>query len=222
MTEFASFEVTRIVFDTFYEAGLFEHFEVVFNTLAKALCFEVLVLLIEVVEADFVFNPANDLLTDLLKRKGAELDPEQQFMRLTGNPPAVDTEGIELLSESRKEQYFALHNKDMYWTGERIAEEPDYYRVFVAVEDQRVVGYIDVTWPKSPNYVWDILVAEECRGKGWGRKLLAKAIEMNESGGMELDVNTDNVPAVRLYESMGFTKTEGRNTVSAFWSIPEA
>ena len=173
-------------------------------------------------EADFVFNPANDLLTDLLKRKGAELDPEQQFMKLTGNPPAVDTEGIELLSESRKEQYFALHNKDMYWTGERIAEEPDFYRVFVAVEDQRVVGYIDVTWPKSPNYVWDILVAEECRGKGWGRKLLAKAIEMNESGGMELDVNTDNAPAVRLYESMGFTKTEGRNTVSAFWNIPEA
>ena len=85
-----------------------------------------------------------------------------------------------------------------------------------------MVGYIDVTWPKNPNYVWDILVAEECRGKGWGRKLLAKAIEMNESGGMELDVNTDNVPAVRLYESMGFTKTEGRNTVSAFWSIPEA
>ncbi len=173
-------------------------------------------------EADFVFNPANDLLTELLKRRGAEIDPEQQYMKLTGNPPAVDTEGIELLSEPWQEEYIALHNKDMYWTGERIAEEPDFYRVFVAVEDQRVVGYIDVTWPKNPNYVWDILVAEECRGKGWGRKLLAKAIEMNESGGMELDVNTDNVPAIRLYESMGFTKTEGRNTVSAFWNIPEA
>ncbi|MBR5960888.1 MAG: GNAT family N-acetyltransferase [Clostridia bacterium] len=173
-------------------------------------------------EADFVFNPANDLLTDLLKRKGADLDPEQQFMKLTGNPPAVDTEGIELLSDPWKEQYFALHNKDMYWTGERIAEEPDFYRVFIAVEDQRVVGYIDVSWPKCPNYVCDVLVAEESRGRGWGRKLLAKAIEMNGSGGMELDVYTDNVTAIRLYESMGFTKTEGRNTVSAFWNIPEA
>ncbi len=173
-------------------------------------------------EADFVFNPANDLLADLLKRKGAELDPEQQFMKLTGNPPAVDTEGIELLSESRKKQYLALHNKDMYWTGERIAEETDYYRVLIAMEDQRVVGYIDVTWPKSPNYVWDILVAEESRGKGWGRKLLAKAIEMNGSSGMELDVFTNNIPALRLYESMGFTRVEGRNTVSAFWTIPKA
>lgn len=49
-------------------------------------------------EADFVFNPANDLLTELLKRRGAEIDQEQQYMKLTGNPPAVDTEGIELLS----------------------------------------------------------------------------------------------------------------------------
>ena len=173
-------------------------------------------------EADFVFNPANDLMTELLKRKGAELDPEQQYMRLTGNPPAVDTKGIELLSEPRREEYIALHNKDMYWTGDRIVEEPDFYRVFIALENQRVVGYVDVSWPKQPNYICDLLVAEESRGKGWGKKLLAKAIEMNGSGGMELDVFTDNTPALRLYESMGFTRVEGRNTVSAFWMIPEA
>ena len=127
-------------------------------------------------EADFVFNPANDLLTELLKRRGAEIDQEQQYMKLTGNPPAVDTEGIELLSEPWQEEYIALHNKDMYWTGERIVEEPDYYRVLIALENQRVVGYVDVSWPKDPNYVCDLLVAEESRDKGWGRKLLAKAI----------------------------------------------
>ena len=173
-------------------------------------------------EADFVFNPANDLLTELLKRRGAEIDQEQQYMKLTGNPPAVDTEGIELLSEPWQEEYIALHNKDMYWTGERIVEEPDYYRVLIALENQRVVGYVDVSWPKDPNYICDLLVAEESRGKGWGRKLLAKAIEMNGSSGMELDVFTNNIPALRLYESMGFTRVEGRNTVSAFWTIPKA
>ena len=53
-------------------------------------------------EADFVFNPANDLLTDLLKRKGAELDPEQQFMKLTGNPPLLKVLPVALSHPGRK------------------------------------------------------------------------------------------------------------------------
>ena len=173
-------------------------------------------------QADFVFNPANDLLKSELTRKGAKFDPEQQFMELTGNPPVVDTDGIELLSEARQEQYFALHNKDMYWTGERIAEDPDWFRTFIAVENERVVGYLDVTWPKDPNYIFDLLVAEENRGRGWGRKLLAKMLEMNRPRGMTLQVYVDNTPALRLYESMGFTKVEGRNDIPASWIIPKA
>ena len=173
-------------------------------------------------QADFVFNPANDLLKSELTRKGAAFDPEQQFMELTGNPLSVDTDGVELLSKAWQEQYFALHNKDMYWTGERIVEDPDWFRTFIAVENQQVVGYLDVTWPKDPNYIFDLLVAEENRGRGWGRKLLAKMIEMNRPRGMTLQVYVDNTPALRLYESMGFTKIEGRNDITANWIIPEA
>ena len=44
---FAAFEVARVVFDTFNEAGRFEHFEVVFGALSEALSFEVFLMFFE-------------------------------------------------------------------------------------------------------------------------------------------------------------------------------
>ena len=85
----------------------------------------------------------------------------------------------------------------------------------IAVENGRVVGYLDVTWPKEKNYIFDILVEKDSRCRGWGRKLLARAIEMNRPGGMALDVNVDNTPARHLYEAMGFTRVEGKNKITA-------
>ena len=43
----AAFEVTGIIFNTFDEAGRFEHFEIVFNALTEALFLEVFMLLVE-------------------------------------------------------------------------------------------------------------------------------------------------------------------------------
>ena len=38
---------------------------------------------------------------------------------------------------------------------------------------------------------------------------------------MELQVDVDNIPALRLYGSMGFTRFPGRNNVTVKWDIPE-
>ena len=136
-------------------------------------------------------------------------------MELTGETVPAYTEGIELLTDADYEQYCALHNKDMFWTGEKSAADPDFFRIFIAVENGQVAGYLDVTWPKEENYSVDILVAEDSRCRGWGRKLLARAIEMNRPAGMALDVNVDNEPARHLYEKMGFTRVEGKNKITA-------
>lgn len=171
--------------------------------------------------ADFVINPADRLLTDLLVRSGAEPDTEQQVMKLTGDPPPVDTTGIEPLGERFLDQYLAMHGTDCYWTGERVAEAADRFRVLLAVEEDRVVGYLDITKCFDENEPYDLLVEEASRGKGWGRKLLAKAIELNRPKDMELQVDVDNIPALRLYGSMGFTRFPGRNNVTVKWDIPE-
>ena len=172
--------------------------------------------------ADFVFNPGNYLLKELLDFRNAEYEPEQQKMVLGTPVLGIDTTGVELLSEQYAEQYCAIHNKDMYWTGEKVAQAQDHFRTFLAIHDNKVVGYMDVTYTFKENEPFDLFVLEEYRRKGYGRKLLAKALEMNQPNGMMLLVDADNDPAIRLYESMGFEKVQGQNNLTAHWMVPKA
>ena len=171
--------------------------------------------------ADFVFNPGNYLLKELLDLRNAECEPEQQKMVLGTSVLGIDTTGVELFSEQYTEQYCAIHNKDMYWTGEKVAQAQDHFRTFLAIHNGKVVGYIDVTYTYNENEPFDLFVLEEYRRIGYGRKLLAKALELNQPNGMMLLVDVDNDPAIRLYESMGFTKVQGQNNLTAHWSVPE-
>lgn len=171
-------------------------------------------------QADFVFNPGNDLLKELLESKNAEFEPEQQRMVLGTPVLGLDTTGVELYRERYAAQYFAIHNKDMYWTGEKVAAAPDRFRTFLAIHEGRVAGYLDVTHCFEENEPFDLFVLPEYRGMGYGRKLLAKALEMNRPNGMMLLVDVDNAPAIRLYRSMGFEKVENQNNLTAHWTVP--
>ena len=140
-------------------------------------------------------------------------------MVLQNETPVVDTDGIEPLSERYQDQYLAMRGTDCYWTGDRVVEAADRFNVYLAVDVSVVVGYIDVTNCYEENEPFDLLVKKEHRGKGWGKKLLAKAIEMNRPKGMELLVDVENVPAVSLYRSLGFVKIPGENNQTAVWII---
>ena len=170
-------------------------------------------------QVDFVFNPANDKLLALVQKLGAEIDTEQQRMVFEGDISG-DTEGVEPLSDKYKQQYFALHAKDCYWTGERVAEAADRFRALLAVDNGAVVGYIDFTHAWDENEIFDLLVDEAHRGKGWGRKLVLRALEMNRPKSMMLMVTVDNVPALALYDSVGFKKVPGLNSRYAAWKVP--
>ena len=171
--------------------------------------------------ADFVFNPGNFILKELLELRNADFEPEQQKMVLGTPVLGLDTAGVELLSEKYKEPYCAIHNKDMYWTGEKVVQAQDRFRTFLAIHDGKVVGYMDVTYIFKENEPIDLFVLEEYRRMGYGRKLLEKALERNAPNGMMLLVDIDNDPAIRLYESMGFAKVQGQNNLTAHWTVPE-
>ncbi len=170
-------------------------------------------------QVDFVFNPRNDLLKQALQAKGAEFEVEQQKMLLKKPVPEVDTTGVELFDKKYAQQYFAIHNQDMYWTGEKVAAAPEKFRTFLAVQDARVVGYLDITHCFEENEPYDLFVLEDFRRQGYGRKLLARAIEMNRPKDMTLLVEVDNEPAIRLYESMGFEKAENQNSQTVRWQV---
>ncbi len=172
--------------------------------------------------ADFVFNPGNYLLKELLESRNAEFEPEQQKMVLGTPVLGLDTTGVELLSEKYKEQYCAIHNKDMYWTGEKVAAAQDRFRTFLAIHDGKVVGYMDVTYTYDENEPFNLFVLEDYRRMGHGRKLLERALEMNQPKGMMLLVDVGNAPAIRLYASMGFAKVQGQNNLTAHWTVSQS
>lgn len=169
--------------------------------------------------ADFVFNPNNCLLYNLLRQQGAKFEKEQQKMVFAGEISNIDTSGVELLTEKYIPSYLKLHNTDLYWTGDKVIGAVDRFRIFVAIEDEQVVGYLDVTHCFAENEPFDLLVKEEYRRKGYGRKLLAKALEMNAPKGMMLLVNIDNEAAICLYRSLGFEKAGNQNSITAHCSV---
>lgn len=169
--------------------------------------------------ADFVFNPVNFLLKELLESKGARFETEQQKMVSEAPAPEVDTTGVELYSQKYAESYFAIHNRDTYWTGEKVAAAPDRFRIFLAIQDGQVIGYLDVTHCFEENEPYDLFVLKEYRRMGYGRKLLAKALEGNRPKGMMVLTEVDNKAAIDLYESMGFRKAENQNSLTAYWRV---
>lgn len=170
-------------------------------------------------EADFVFSPRNDLLKEQLEARDAEFETEQQKMVLETPVLPDDTAGAELYTPRYEQQYCAIHNQDVYWTGEKIMTAPERFRTILAIHDSKVVGYLDVTKGFEENEIFDLFVSEDYRRMGYGRKLLAMAIKRNAPNGMMLTVNVDNIPAIRLYESVGFLNAENENSLTAHWKI---
>ncbi|MBT2447256.1 GNAT family N-acetyltransferase [Streptomyces sp. ISL-43] len=72
------------------------------------------------------------------------------------------------------------------------------------------VGTVWVAPSGEDSYVFDVAVAEEHRGRGYGRDLMLLAERTALAAGhrvLGLHVFTDNTPALRLYESLGYRPT---------------
>lgn len=83
----------------------------------------------------------------------------------------------------------------------------------VSVGDGRIKGYGGMHTPMGDCYIDNIAVFPEFRGCGTGRELLAALIdEAIKIGGrfISLEVRPSNEPAIKLYESMGFTEAGRR------------
>ncbi len=99
----------------------------------------------------------------------------------------------------------------------RLAEPPEGLYSLVACVEAEVIGQLGLhTFPSNPRrrHVGGLgmAVRDDWQGKGVGTALMQAAIDLAENwlnlSRLELDVYTDNEPAIRLYKKFGFT-TEG-------------
>lgn len=167
-------------------------------------------------EADFVFNPGNRLLRELLEDEQAEFEAEQQKLVLKRDVSFRSGRRIELYSAPYREQYLSMHRDEgRYWTAEKVLAAPGRFRVLLAIEDGQVVGYTDVTCAQDENEFYDVFVKKEFRRKGYGKAVLARAIECNGPGGMMALVDAGDAASVGLYEALGFLPSAGENSITA-------
>lgn len=75
--------------------------------------------------------------------------------------------------------------------------------------DGELIGYAGVSrLGRKPPYEYEVHtigVDKRCQGRGIGRGLLDRLLEIADGGAVFLEVRTDNAPAIGLYESVGFT-----------------
>lgn len=88
-----------------------------------------------------------------------------------------------------------------------IEDEDKFY--FVAMEKGELIGYVGYWAVLDEAQIYNVAVREEDRGKGVGRSLLKTLLCHGRENGKKiflLEVRESNQPAIRLYDSLGFTK----------------
>ena len=170
-------------------------------------------------QADFVINPQNEVIRSVLNEKKAAYDAEQQRMIHNGRGPFADNEHTEAYSPKRKEEYCSIHSTDTYWTAEKVLSNPGTFRVILAIEEEKVVGYLDVTHCFDRNEPYALYVKPENKKMGFEKALLERALKENSPKTMMVLVDIDNAEEIQLYESVGFETMKGQNSICVAYTL---
>ena len=162
---------------------------------------------------DFVINPKNILLKNILTSKNAIFENEQQRMIARHRIEKEYSLDIQLYSDAWKESYIDMHVKETYWTAEKVLSALDRFRVFLAIHQEQLVGYLDVTYAYKQNEPYSLIVLPEYQNLGYEQALLSKAIQMNGINTMMTLVDVNAKEEIRIYEEAGFELIKGQNSV---------
>lgn len=87
--------------------------------------------------------------------------------------------------------------------------ENKYAHYFVLLLEGRIIGYAGMWMFAGESHVTTVAVAPEYRSCGYGRMLMNLLIDYSREHGVDtmvLEVRVSNIPAIKLYSSLGFRK----------------
>ena len=168
---------------------------------------------------DFVINPKNVLLKNILVSKDAKFESEQQRMIARFPSHKQYPLDIQLYTEQWKQAYINIHVKETYWTAEKVLSVFDRFRVFLAINHEQLIGYLDVTYTYKQNEPYSLFVLPEYQNLGYEQALLSKAIQMNGTNTMMTLVDVNAKEEIKIYEEAGFEVIKGQNSIFATITI---
>lgn len=80
-------------------------------------------------------------------------------------------------------------------------------RCLIAIENDALIGFVIYSIIYDRSEIVDIIIDPSYRRKGYGKGLLEQVIEIlkkEECLNVTLEVRCDNLPALKLYQSLGF------------------
>lgn len=101
------------------------------------------------------------------------------------------------------------------WSEKSIREEMNNEWAFwlTAMEGDTLLGYIGIQFGLDGGDIMTVATEPELRGKGIGKKLVLAAVERLQEKHLSyltLEVRPSNLPAIALYESLGFREVGRR------------
>jgi ribosomal protein S18 acetylase RimI-like enzyme len=151
-------------------------------------------------------------------------DPNADTSKLEANPDTMDGIRIEYARRAHRSEIAALEARSFTIPAKLLPSatrtrdrEPGV--CLVALEGDRVVGYLSGVWAYEPPmardrrslYIMALAVDEGHRRRGIGRRLLSATFERAEARGGRrflLQVQEENAGAIALYQSVGFRITQ--------------
>lgn len=170
-------------------------------------------------QLDCVINPQNISFVRALKTRNAVFEKEQQWLVYKNKIDKLMEFDIVLFSQKYQAQYINKHNKDGYWTAEKVIAANNKFRTFLAIEQDTVIGYIDVTYCFEKNEIYDLWVDESFQGKGYEQALVQAAIDRNVPNRMLVLVDVDNLSEIEMFQSVGFEAVPGTNSIYASYNV---
>ncbi|SFQ44170.1 Acetyltransferase (GNAT) domain-containing protein [Lachnospiraceae bacterium XBB1006] len=170
-------------------------------------------------QVDLIFSPKNQAIRNVAKRKQADFEPEVQKMVHIRDVSDVDTSMIQEYAPKWRTQYCEIHPKNVFWTAEKVIAAPERFRILLAMKEDTVVGYLDVTNCFEENEIYGIYVKPEFRGLGYEKALLVKAAEVNQADGLMYLAEVENKQEIAALMEAGFEKHEGFNSVYCGYQI---
>jgi hypothetical protein len=132
---------------------------------------------------DFVIRPENVLLEKWLRESGAIFDETEYCYRIEkhhfilNEPSNLRVTELDNKETDYIQQYFQIHNdNERYWTAARVLAAPDIFKIFALIENNKLVGYVDIACKSDPAEIYDLKIFNTDNNKMLCNYLLKTAL----------------------------------------------